>query len=56
MVRTAEAVYVALDVVDDLIVTDLGRSGSENRTTWEDDSVEVFFDADLSPDQDEGRS
>ncbi|MBE7503295.1 MAG: hypothetical protein HS113_24015 [Verrucomicrobiales bacterium] len=54
VVHTAEAVYVALDVVDDLIVTDSAEAGSENGTTWEDDSVEVFFDADLSRDQGRG--
>ena len=40
------AVYVAVDVTDSKVVTDTAEAGSENGTTWEDDSVEIFFDAD----------
>jgi len=45
-VHTADAVYVAVDVVDDVITTDTAEAGSQDGSTWEDDSVEVFFDAD----------
>ena len=41
------AVYVAVDVIDTTVVTDTAEAGSEDGTTWEDDSVEIFFDADL---------
>ncbi len=41
------AVYVAVDVIDTNVVTDTAEAGSEDGTTWEDDSVEIFFDADL---------
>ena len=43
----ATAVYVAVDVIDTTVVTDTAEAGSEDGTTWEDDSVEIFFDADL---------
>ncbi len=46
-VHDATAVYVAVDVIDANVVTDTAEAGSEDGTTWEDDSVEVFFDADL---------
>jgi hypothetical protein len=46
-VHDATAVYVAVDVIDTNVVTDTAEAGSEDGTTWEDDSVEVFFDADL---------
>ena len=49
-VHDDEAVYVAVDVVDDHIVTDSAAAGSEDGSTWEDDSVEIFFDADHSKD------
>jgi len=47
VVHDAEAVYVAIDVTDDAVVTDTAAAGSEDGNTWEDDSVEIFFDADL---------
>lgn len=47
-VHDATAVYVAVDVIDANVVTDTAEAGSEDGTTWEDDSVEIFFDADLS--------
>ncbi len=51
IVHTADAVYVAMDVVDDLITTDsVPDPTTENGSTWEDDSVEIFFDADSSKD------
>lgn len=40
------AVYVAVNVTDTAVVTDTAEAGSENGNTWEDDSVEIFFDAD----------
>jgi hypothetical protein len=43
----ATAVYVAVDVTDTNVVSDTAEAGSEDQTTWEDDSVEIFFDADL---------
>ena len=43
-----EAVYVAVVVTDDSIQTDSAAAGSADGTTWQDDSVEVFFDADES--------
>lgn len=46
-VHDATAVYVAVDVIDTTVVTDTAEAGSEDGTTWEDDSVEIFFDADL---------
>ena len=53
-VYTADAIHVAVDVTDDKIVTDSAEAGSEDKTTWEDDSVEIFFDADKSRDQGRG--
>ena len=43
----ATAVYVAVAVTDTTVTTDTAEAGSEDGTTWEDDSVEIFFDADL---------
>lgn len=43
-----EAVYVALNITDDIIVTNSAEAGSEDGSTWTDDSVEIFFDADNS--------
>jgi len=40
-----QAIYVAVDVTDDVISTDSAEAGSEDGSTWEDDSVEIFFDA-----------
>lgn len=45
-VHDDEAIYVAVSVTDDLVVTDTAEAGSEDGNTWEDDSVEIFFDAD----------
>ncbi len=45
-VHDADAVYVAVDVTDDTIVTDSADAGSEDGSTWEDDSAEILFDAD----------
>lgn len=54
VVHDAEAVYVAVDVTDDMVVNDTAGAGSEDGSTWEDDSVEVFFDADHSHDAGRG--
>jgi hypothetical protein len=44
VVHDAEAIYVAVNVTDNQIVTDTAAAGSEDGNTWEDDSVEIFFD------------
>jgi hypothetical protein len=46
-IHDTTAVYVAVDVTDTRVVTDTAEAGSEDGNTWEDDSVEIFFDADL---------
>lgn len=45
VIHDADSVYVAMDVTDDNRVNDSAEAGSEDGTTWEDDSVEIFFDA-----------
>ncbi|MFB3787236.1 MAG: sugar-binding protein [bacterium] len=40
-----QAIYVAVDVTDDVISNDSAEAGTEDGSTWEDDSVEIFFDA-----------
>ena len=50
VVHTADSVYVAVDVTDDQVTTDSAEAGSEDGSTWEDDSVEIFFDANSSKD------
>ncbi len=45
VVHDENAIYVAVDVTDDVIVTDTASEGSEDGSTWEDDAVEIFFDA-----------
>ncbi|MBI4663847.1 MAG: hypothetical protein HY735_34025 [Verrucomicrobia bacterium] len=54
VVHDAEAIYVAMDVIDDKVVNDTADAGSEDGTTWEDDSVEIFFDANHSHDAGRG--
>ena len=49
-VHTADAVYVAVVVADDIVTTDSAEALSQDGSTWEDDSVEIFFDADRSLD------
>jgi hypothetical protein len=46
VVHTADAIYVAANVVDDQVINDTADPGSEDGVTWEDDSVEIFFDSD----------
>ena len=50
IVHDDEAIYAAFDVTDDKVVNDTAEAGSEDRSTWEDDSVEILFDADHSHD------
>lgn len=49
-VHTADAIYVAANVVDDQVINDSSdaQPDQEDGNTWEDDSVEVFFDSDNS--------
>ncbi len=54
VIHDDEAIYVAVSVTDDLVVTDSATAGSEDGSTWNDDSVEIFIDADASGDR--GRS
>jgi len=54
VVHDADNVYVAVDVVDNIVVTDTAQAGSEDGNTWEDDSVEIFFDPNNSKDQGRG--
>lgn len=44
---TNDAIYVAVDVTDNAVVTDTAEAGTEGGNTWEDDSAEIFFDGDL---------
>jgi hypothetical protein len=44
-VHDADAIYVAVDVTDDKVVHDTAFL-PDALVTWEDDSVEIFFDAD----------
>ena len=54
IVHDDAAVYVGVDVTDDLVVNDSADAGTEDGTTWEDDSVEILFDADDSNDSGRG--
>ena len=40
----ADALYVAVEVTDDLLVTDDTQSGQRTAKAWMDDAVEVFLD------------
>ena len=40
--------YIAVEVTDDWVVTDTAEANSEDGSTWEDDSVEIFIDGDNS--------
>jgi hypothetical protein len=48
VVHTADAIYVAANVIDDQVINDNpdAQPGMEDGNTWEDDSVEIFFDSD----------
>jgi hypothetical protein len=50
VVHDNDAVYVAILAVDDKIMNDNADPGSLNGNTWDDDSVEIYFDADDSND------
>ena len=50
VVHDEDAIYVAVIAEDDVISTDTAEAGSEDGSTWVDDSIEVFFDADDSND------
>ena len=54
VVHDADTIYVGVTVVDDIVSTDSAEAGSEDGSTWEDDSVEIFFDADDSNDPGRG--
>ena len=47
VIYTNDAIYVAVDVTDNSVVTDTAEAGTEGGNTWEDDSAEIFFDGDL---------
>lgn len=49
-VHDDDAIYIAVQVTDDQVVTDTADAGSEDGQTWIDDSVEVFLDSDASDD------
>lgn len=46
VVHDNNAVYVAVSAIDDIVTTNSAEAGSEDGSTWEDDSAEIFFDAD----------
>ncbi|MBN2326292.1 MAG: hypothetical protein JXR73_03995 [Candidatus Omnitrophica bacterium] len=54
VVHDADAIYVGVSVIDDILSNDSAEAGSEDGSTWEDDSVEIFFDADDSNDPGRG--
>jgi hypothetical protein len=41
VIHDAEAIYVAVNVTDDNVVTDTAEAGSEDQATREDDSIET---------------
>ncbi len=43
-----EYLYLAINVTDDIILTENAAENSEDGETWLDDSVEIFIDGDLS--------
>ncbi|NCF93903.1 MAG: hypothetical protein GWQ05_23525 [Verrucomicrobiaceae bacterium] len=43
-----DAIYVAVRVTDDVLFNDGAEAGEENGNTWNDDSVEIFFDSNES--------
>ena len=50
VVHDTGAIYVGVNVIDNVVVTDTAAAGSEDQSTWEDDSAEIFFDPDDSND------
>ena len=43
-----DAIYVAVRVTDDVLFSDTAEANSEDQQTWNDDSVEIFFDSNES--------
>ena len=54
VVHDQDAVYVGVKVIDDEIVHDSAEADSEDGQTWQDDSIEIFFDPDDSNDSGRG--
>lgn len=54
VVHDQDAVYVGVKVIDDEIVHDSAEADSEDGQTWQDDSIEIFFDPDDSNDTGRG--
>jgi hypothetical protein len=50
VVHDNSAIYVAVEVTDDVISTDSAAAGSEDGQTWLDDSVEILIDSNASDD------
>jgi len=46
VVHDSQNIYVGVKVTDELVVTDTAEAGSEDGSTWEDYSAEIFFDSD----------
>ncbi len=44
----ADTIYIAVQVTDDVVVTDSATAGSEGESVWNDDSIEFMIDGDLS--------
>lgn len=44
VMHDAQYLYVAVDVMDDEVITDTEAPGAEDGNTWYDDSVEIFID------------
>ncbi|MDA7613677.1 hypothetical protein N8586_00950 [Verrucomicrobiales bacterium] len=43
-----DSIYVAVRVTDDVVFSDTATAESEDEQTWNDDSVEIFFDSNES--------
>ncbi len=48
VLHDAEFLYVAIDVNDSEVIADSAAPGSEDESTWYDDSAEIFFDGNHS--------
>lgn len=48
VVHNNDKIYIVVDVIDDVIMTDTATENSVDGSTWEDDSVEMFLDSDAS--------
>lgn len=49
-VHDNDAIYVAIQATDEAVMNDNATPGELNGNTWDDDSVELYFDADNSDD------